>query len=125
MSGERAALIIATDGYSDPGLTRLRAPTHDAAALAEVLGDPNIGGYLVESLVNRPSHQINREVARFFANRRAADLLLMHISCHGVKDDSGELYFAATDTTLRLQPGNARPEPAAALRWGRARWCDR
>ena len=45
-------------------------------------------------------------IATFFADRRADDLLLLHFSCHGVKDDSGELFFAAANTRFG---GWARP----------------
>src|SRR3954471_20016714 len=101
MAGTRSALIVATYAYDDAaGLTTLRAPRRDAEALSEVLGDPNIGGFEVRTVLNQPAHVVNLEVARFFADRRPDDLLLLHFSCHGVKDDSGELYFAATDTRL-------------------------
>lgn len=103
----RSALIVATDTYSDAGLTMLRAPGADAAALAEVLGDPGIGGFDVQSVVNQQAHEITRSIAQFFANRRPGDLLLLHLSCHGVKDDSGELYFAASDTALDLLEATA------------------
>jgi Tol biopolymer transport system component len=103
----RSALIVATYDYEDPGLTRLRAPARDAEALSDVLGDPAIGGFEVHSVVNQPAHVVNVEVARFFANRRPDDLLLLHFSCHGVKDDSGELYFATPDTRLDLMEATA------------------
>ena len=38
--GPRAALIVATVSYQDPGLSLLRATADDAQALTEVLGDP-------------------------------------------------------------------------------------
>lgn len=58
-------------------------------------------------MVNQPSHVVNLEVARFFADRRPDDLLLLHFSCHGVKDDSGELYFATADTRLDVLEASA------------------
>jgi len=103
----RSALIVATYDYQDPGLTRLRAPARDAEALSEVLADPDIGGFQVHFVVNQPAHVVNVEVARFFAHRKPDDLLLMHFSCHGVKDDSGELYFATPDTRLDLMEATA------------------
>ena len=109
MTGTRSALIVATYAYDDPGLTRLRAPGRDADALADVLADPNIGGFDVETVVNQPWHQVSLAVARFFQKRKPDDLLLVHFSCHGVKDDSGELYFAARDTQLDLLEASAVP----------------
>ena len=107
MSGARSALIVATYAYDDRGLARLQAPQHDAEALAEVLADPDIGGFDVTTVVNRPWYEVSRAVAQFFRNRRADDLVLLHFSCHGLKDDSGELYFAATDTSLDLLEATA------------------
>ena len=102
MAGRRSALIVATYEYGDTGLARLRAPEHDAEALAGVLGDPAVGDFEVQTVVNQPAHEVNRAVAAFFRDGRPDDLFLLHFSCHGVKDDSGELYFAAPDTSLDL-----------------------
>ena len=101
MDGSRSALIVASDDYSDPGLRRLRAPASDAQALAAVLRDPGIGGFEVRTLLNEPAHEVNLAVEEFFADRRPDDLLLVHFSCHGVKDEGGELYFATANTRLR------------------------
>jgi hypothetical protein len=98
----RSALIVASDLYQDPGLQRLRAPAHDAAALARVLRDPEIGDFEVRTVLNEPEHAIREAVAELFADRKPDDVILLHFSCHGVKDEGGELYFAATNTKLRL-----------------------
>jgi uncharacterized RDD family membrane protein YckC len=100
VDGTRSALIVASDAYTDPGLRRLRAPASDARALAAVLRDPGIGGFEVRTLLNEPAHEVNLAVEEFFADRRPDDLLLVHFSCHGVKDEAGELYFAASNTQL-------------------------
>jgi hypothetical protein len=52
-------------------------------------------------LLNAPTHEINLAVEEFFADRRPDDLLLVHFSCHGVKDEDGDLYFATSNTMLR------------------------
>jgi caspase domain-containing protein/membrane-associated two-gene conflict system component 1 (EACC1) len=101
LTGTRSALIIASRGYQDPGLSQLRSPAHDAEALARVLGNPMIGGFDVTTLLDAPSYEIGEAVEDFFADRSPDDLLLMHFSCHGVKDESGELYFATSNTKLR------------------------
>jgi hypothetical protein len=100
-TGTRRALIIASRDYQDPGLSQLRSPAHDAEALARVLGNPRIGGFDVTTLLDAPSYEIGEAVEDFFADRSPDDLLLMHFSCHGVKDESGELYFATSNTKLR------------------------
>jgi hypothetical protein len=89
--GVRSALIIFNNRYQDPGLRRLRAPGQDAEALARVLSDPAIGAFEVKTVANKPEHWLRREVAAFFADRARGDLLLLYLSCHAVKDNSGHL----------------------------------
>jgi hypothetical protein len=101
VEARRAALIVASYEYQEPGLRRLRAPAQDAEALARVLEDPDIGGFDVRTILNQPAHVVSEAVEEFFADRVADDLLLLHFSCHGVKDEGGELYFAAPNTKLR------------------------
>jgi len=101
MAGTRNALIVASYDYTDPGLRQLHAPASDARALEAVLQDPGIGGFDVRTLLNAPTHEINLAVEEFFADRRPDDLLLVHFSCHGVKDEDGDLYFATSNTMLR------------------------
>jgi Caspase domain len=96
----RAALIVACDRYEDPKFAGLRAPVQDAQALSDVLSDPGIGGFQVRALLNEPAFLVNEEIEGFFADRRRDDLLLLYFTCHGVKDQSGRLYFAARNTKL-------------------------
>jgi hypothetical protein len=121
VAGGRSALIVASDDYADPGLRRLRAPARDAEALTAVLRDPGIGGFEVRTLLNDPAHEINLAVEEFFADRRPDDLLLVHFSCHGVKDEDGELYFAATNTRLRRLGATAVAAEFVNRRMGRSR----
>jgi hypothetical protein len=101
MDGKRSALIVASYDYEDPGLRLLRAPARDAEALARVLRDPEIGDFEVHTVLNEPAHLVNLAVEEFFAERGHDDLLVLHFSCHGLKDETGELYFATADTKLR------------------------
>ena len=96
----RSALIVANASYADPRLSKLRAPARDAEALARVLGDPAIGGFDLDLAVNDLEHVLRRRIGKFFADRDRDDLLLLHMSCHGLKDDEGHLYFAAADTRV-------------------------
>ncbi|MFI6830623.1 caspase family protein [Kribbella sp. NPDC050241] len=98
MDGKRVALVIANDQYDDPGLRRLVAPAQDAAALAEVLADPSVGGFAVQVLHNESAQEIRFAVEDFFADRVPEDLLLLHFSCHGLKNSAGELFLAVADT---------------------------
>jgi hypothetical protein len=98
----RHALVVATARYGDSKLQQLRAPAADAEELADVLRDPEKGDFDVEVLLDETHAHLTRAIARFFRDRRPQDLLFLHFSCHGVKDEDGELYLAATDTDLDL-----------------------
>ncbi|MEU6427219.1 caspase family protein [Microbispora sp. NPDC046973] len=120
-AGTRSALIVAGDEYRDPGLRRLRAPAHDAEALARVLGDPAIGGFHVRTLLNEPTHVVSEMVEEFFTDRSPDDVLLLHFSCHGVKDDNGELYFATPTTKLNRLGATAVSAEFVSRRMSRSR----
>ncbi|WP_326668738.1 caspase family protein [Streptomyces canus] len=105
----RHALIIANDRYDDQGLKKLRAPAQDATALAEVLHDPEIGDFEVDVVRNAPADMMRRRIQGFFNDRRRDDTAVLHFSCHGMKSESGELYFAATDTDPRMLDATAVP----------------
>ena len=98
MSGQRKALIIANDQYEQEALRNLRAPAADAEGLGRVLADPQIGDFAVQVMRNEPAHVIQVQIEDLFAESRRDDLLLLHFSCHGLKSESGELFFAASNT---------------------------
>jgi Caspase domain len=107
MGGTREALIIATGSYADPELRRLRSPAQDAESLSKVLSDPRIGAFTVQQMIDQPHHVLARRMEQFFSDRSLDDLLLLHLSCHGIKDADGRLYFAATDTEKDLLRASA------------------
>src|SRR5271169_5870118 len=111
MSDNRLALIIACSEYEDPGLRGLRTPAEDARALEDVLKDPAIGDFNVKTVLNEPAHVVKLEIDRFLTAGRPDDLLLLYFSCHGLKDDAGELYFAATSTELLYPDSTAVDAP--------------
>ena len=102
MSGQRKALIIANDEYEQAALRNLLAPAADAEALGRVLGDPEIGCFAVQVVRNEPSYVIQAQIEELFSESRSDDLLLLHFSCHGLKSESGELFFAASNTRPKL-----------------------
>ncbi|MEV4582629.1 caspase family protein [Nonomuraea jabiensis] len=120
-SGRRLALIVASDEFGDPGLRRLRAPAFDAEALARVLGDEAIGGFDVRTMLNESTADVNEAVEEFFADCHPDDLLLLHFSGHGVKDDNGELYFATPSTKLNRLGATAVSAEFVNRRMGRSR----
>ena len=100
MQSNHFALIIAASEYDDIRLKRLRSPAADARELEEVLRDQQIGDYQIYSLLNSPAYQANEAIDAFFQDRNRGDQLLLYFSCHGIKDDRGRLYFAASNTKL-------------------------
>jgi hypothetical protein len=100
--GRRLALVIATSHFADRTLEQLVTPGQDAADLARVLSDCAIGGFEIKLLIDRPSHEVRREIEAFFAARQREDFLVIYFSTHGIKDDDGRLYLASTDTDRSL-----------------------
>jgi hypothetical protein len=109
MPAGRYALIVANDQHDDPKLRSLRSPAEDADALARVLGDPAIGGFEVDLVHNVPEHILRMKVSDFLTadDRLTDDTLLLHFSCHGVKDDAGRLFFASPNTQMHNLKGTA------------------
>jgi hypothetical protein len=102
MANSRNALIVATSKYYDARLPPLEAPRQDATALKRVLGNEEIGGFSVQVALNSRVQTLRKTLEGFFAHRDRDDLLLLHFSCHGLKDDEGQLYLAAADTEIDL-----------------------
>jgi Caspase domain len=49
-----------------------------------------------------PSHMVNEEIEAFFSERKRDDLLLLYFSCHGIKDEFRNLYFATCNTVRKM-----------------------
>ncbi|MGY1496487.1 type VII secretion protein EccCb [Streptomyces sp. QTS52] len=110
MAGRRIALLVATDGYQDPGLNRLRAPARGAAELKALLRDPAIGRFdFVHELPNRPKEEIQTAVEEVLSNRDPDDLVLLYFACHGIRNDADRLFFATLGTQLKRPHTTAIP----------------
>jgi len=96
--GRRLALLIAASNYHDPDLSQLRAPGRDTEELTRVLLDPRIGGYEVEVELNAPFPRLQEKIVDVCADLHPDDQLLVYLSCHGVLDGPGRLYYATSDT---------------------------
>ncbi|WP_433293862.1 caspase, EACC1-associated type [Actinoplanes sp. CA-030573] len=105
--GERIAVLIVTDDHRDPAFGRLRAPARDAASLAAVLSDPEVGAYRVELLHNRPSDQVRLRLDQLFRDAGRDDLVLVYVSGHGAKDEAGDLHLVTADTVRDLYDSTA------------------
>ncbi len=119
-SPRRSALIIATSHYEDSNFKKLRVPGRDAESLAQVLADPEIGNFDVHRLLDKSQRQIMRAVATLCKNLRPIDSLLIHVSCHGVLDAAGNLYYATTDS----ESGDALSGTAIRSEWLNAEMSD-
>lgn len=105
----RRALVVANSHYDDPALERLASPAQDAAALTRVLEDPALCGFAVTSIVDGESGQVTEAVEGFLVEAERTDLVLLYFSCHGLKDESGRLYFAARNTRRNRLRSTAVP----------------
>jgi hypothetical protein len=114
----RVALVAAIDRYTDAGLRRLRAPSRDAEALARVPVDRTIGKFEVEALIDVSHSELSEAVEELFADAGRDDLILLHLSCHGLKNSDGDLSFAAADTKLRRLASTAVSAHSCSLNWG-------
>ncbi|MFE9612935.1 type VII secretion protein EccCb [Streptomyces sp. NPDC006012] len=101
MAGRRIALLVATDGYVDPGLNQLRSPARGAGELEGLLKDEAVGRFdFVRTLTNRPKEEIEREIEALLSNRAPDDLVLLYLACHGIRNDTDRLFFATVGTDL-------------------------
>ena len=98
LPGRRAALVVATGIYADRALTRLGATARDAEQMTAVLGDPGIGAFDVTRVIDRGDREIKMRVEDFLAGCIPDDMIVVYLSCHGLLDRWGRLYFAAADT---------------------------
>ncbi|MEA5580137.1 ABC transporter substrate-binding protein [Nodularia harveyana UHCC-0300] len=94
----KVALLIGVSQYQ-VGLNPLPAAVRDVEAMERVLKDPKIGNFdAVKKLIN-PERQVMAEaIEHLFDGRQKDDLILLFFSGHGIKDESGKLYFATRNT---------------------------
>lgn len=112
----KRALIIANSQYDEEHFAELPAATADASALAEVLGNPDIGGFEVDTLVDVKQRPALRALESLFAQAKPDDLLLLHLSLHGWKDLRNRLYFVMRDTERDL-PGATAASAEVVSDW--------
>ena len=100
---KRLALLVGNSVYRDNTLARLTAPDVDVGDFADVLLDPEVGGFDdVNVIVNVSAAIARRAISDFFSSKDREDLLLLYFSCHGVLDENGRLYLAFKDTERQL-----------------------
>lgn len=113
----KVALLIGVSEY-EPGLTPLSAAVRDVEALQRVLQDPEMGGFdTVKTLTNPDPLAMQSEIEALFTQQCSRDdLVLLYFSGHGIKDDSGNLYFA-TRLTRKNTKGDLIRATAVAARF--------
>ena len=104
------ALVIANTEYQDASFAKLTAPGRDAEEFAQVLRDTECAAFDdVQVLLNEGEGRTRRSIARFFAERKRDDLLLLYFSGHGVRNEVGQLFLAANDTEINILEASGIP----------------
>ncbi len=102
------ALVIANTEYQDASFSKLTAPGRDAEEFAHILRD--LAAFDdVQVLLNEGEGKTRRSIARFFAERKRDELLLLYFSGHGVRNDVGQLFLAANDTEIGILEASGIP----------------
>jgi uncharacterized caspase-like protein len=102
---KRHSLFFGVDAYADGGLRPLRCAVRDAEALAALFADADYAGEATPPVVrtNRTHDEAKRDVREFL---RAGgvdprhDLIHLHFSGHGARDDNGVFYLCFRDAVL-------------------------
>lgn len=101
----KVALLIGVSEYA-AGLNPLPGAVRDVEAMQRVLQHTEMGGFdEVKTLPNPDPIAMQEAIEMLFSGRVRDDLALLFFSGHGVKDDSGRLYFA-TRLTRKASTGN-------------------
>jgi hypothetical protein len=99
---DKYALVIGTGKY-DPAANAPDLPfaINDAQAIATLLRNQRIGKFPefdVTLIKDGQQWLIARMLEELFANARRDDLVVVYFSCHGVKDDFGDLHLLTSST---------------------------
>lgn len=100
----RSALFISSSSYVDEQLTGLPSAPVDAVEMGRLFGDPSLGSFAVTTLTDPRSQDMREALENLFADAASDDVVVLYLSGHGMKDQHGNLFFAANDTRAdRLQ----------------------
>ncbi|WP_313934919.1 caspase, EACC1-associated type [Nostoc sp. FACHB-280] len=95
------ALLIGVSEYQ-PGLDALPGAVQDVKAMQRVLQHSEMGAFSdpdITVLENPPRQVMEKAIETLFSSRQKDDLVLFYFSGHGIKDDSGKLYLATSETS--------------------------
>lgn len=105
---KKYALLIGTSQYRDAMFTELVVPEKDVHAFKDVLKDKNICAFdEVETLLNPSYADVQRQIGKFFSDKKKDDLVLLYFSGHGLLGCNRDLYLALKETQYRYPLGTA------------------
>lgn len=111
----KLALLIGISEYQ-PGLNALPGAVQDLKAMQRVLQHSEMGDFAdadITVLENPPRQRMERAIETLFTGRQKDDLVLLYFSGHGIKDESGKLYLATSETS-KYQSGELIQTTATA-----------
>jgi hypothetical protein len=95
---KKVALLIANEQYMDSALSPLSSPVSDAQAFAQVLHEPSVGDFSVDIHVNANLRDSRIAIDKLYSQVGREDLVMLHLSGHGLRGPNGELFFPVSDT---------------------------
>lgn len=99
---KRTALLIHNSNFKDPFIDRLPKRQADVESLAQVLRHPDVGDFDVRVLTDQKFQDLREELARLFRAQEPGDIVFVAYFGHALQDRFGEMYLAATDTSLEV-----------------------
>ncbi|MEH2185594.1 MAG: caspase family protein [Nostoc sp.] len=95
----KAALLIGVSEYnSESGLKPLPSAAEDVLAMKRVLLSGEFAAENITVLSNPKKDEMEGAIYQLCANQQKEDLLLFYFSGHGIKDETGRLYFSLSTT---------------------------
>ncbi len=114
----KVALLIGVGNYEHPDAVKpLVSAPKDVAAMQRVLLNPQMGEFSeVIPLIDPDPMQMQEAIETLYRDRAKDDLVLLFFSGHGIKDDSGKLYFS-TRITRKTPKGELVKSTAVPARF--------
>lgn len=114
----KVALLIGVGHYEHPdALKPLVSAPKDVAAMQRMLLNAQMGEFSeVTPLIDPDPMQMQEAIETLYRDRARDDLVLLFFSGHGIKDDSGKLYFS-TRVTRKTPKGELVKSTAVPARF--------
>ena len=95
------ALLIGISHFDDPKLAALNSPKEDVQAFAQVLKDPQRGGFdSVEVSIDNDLLTIRDQLSTLMDGRSTDDMVLLYYSGHGIVAKGQRLYLATGQSSF-------------------------